>query len=678
MNLRTSCFNSAIFRSDVKRLWWVPALHTLSVFLLCLLPLYINHNEIIDLFSANSEQYINSALYQTSFVPYIILGILTVGLSVLLFSYLNSKSAVSTMHAVPVKRKTLYITHIVFGALALIIPILINGGILCFMRSNPNIAQVVSTSHIGVWICTQIAYALVGFAFSVLIGMFTGNCVAHLVFSYIFAILPLLVEVALKYIMYLNLYGYVMNDINMAVTKYLYFSIDKLMQPPLFFTYIAYALVFFLAGFLVYKIRNLENSSEVVAFPKLKPIFVYGVSICFGVAGYFYLAEILNIENLFLMLPFGLLGLIIANMLAKKAFTLKGILKPTAALVLSISLLFCLFHFDITGFEKRVPDAEKIESVSVTQRSPDDIYRYTSTANGRTVVPKDVYMPKMTKQQDIENVLRFHAHKIVEHTDSEYDPNLLYIHYNLKGGKTLTRRYAVNFDDDKDYLKPIMETEENKKDRFPILENTGNITSILVEDIRFAKPFNSYFIKKETDVETANRLIEALKADLEQVTYEEFIYGTATPTVITVNCEIPLVHEGTDIVVKDTEMQSVFNDTNTYYVRPSYKNTIALLTELGFYDTLPQAADYQSIEVQSTSTDDKLFVHETITDPAQIEEIYNYVTTAQPNLKFSLNSDSENSTVINLTFMSDTQENFSITWYKADADMPLSLKSLFK
>ena len=257
MNLRTSCFNSAVFRSDVKRLWWVPALHTLSIFLLCLLPFYIDYHEAIGLFGGASEQYINSALFQCSPVPYIILGILTVGISVLLFSYLNSKSAVATMHTVPVQRKTLYITHIVFGLIALIIPILINGGILVIMRSNPNIAQVISMSHIGAWIATQIAYAVVGFAFSALIGMFTGNSVAHLVFTYIFTVLPFLVEAGLKYIMYLNLYGYVMNDTNMAVTKYLYFSIGKLTEPTWFLLYMAYALVFFFIGYLIYKIRKI-------------------------------------------------------------------------------------------------------------------------------------------------------------------------------------------------------------------------------------------------------------------------------------------------------------------------------------------------------------------------------------------------------------------------------------
>ncbi len=685
MNLRTSCFNSAVFRSDAKRLWWVPALHTLAVFLMCLLPFYITYSDTDRLFTGINinEAYENSVLLSASPVPYLILAVLTVGLSVLLFSYLNSKSAVAAMHALPVKRKTLYITHIVFGLLALIIPILINGGILGFMRSNPNIAQAVSGGHIGTWIYTQIAYVCIGFAFSVLIGIFTGNSVAHFVFTYIFALLPLFVEYALKYIMNINLYGFVMDDSSLAVLNVLYFSVAKLTQPAPFFIYLGYALVFFVLGYLVYKIRNLENSSEVVAFPKLKPVFVFGVAICSGILGYFYLSELLNLDSLFLSLPFGLLGLIIANMLAKKSFTLKGILKPTAVLVIAISALFCLFHFDITGFEKRVPDIAKIESVSVTRHMP-EAQRFINATDGRRLGPKDVYVPNLTKQQDIENVLRFHSHKTIEHTEDGPNTDFLYINYQLKNGKTLLRRYIVDYDDDKDYLKPIMESAENKQERFPILQNAEeNVSSVVVEDIRLGKPFNSYFLEKTDDTEIANRLISALKADLQQVTYEEFISGTVMPTSITVNYELPLVFEGTNVLASDVEGPHTYSDSDIYYVRPSYKNTIALLTELGFYDTLPNAADYSSVDVwynseynRSTSAKPDL----TITDPVQIEEIYRYVTTTQPNLKRNILHDDVNDgsiVIVNLDFKSETHPEFTLTWSKDDAGMPAALKNLF-
>lgn len=669
MNLRTSCFNSAVFRSDVKRLWWVPALHTLSIFLLCLLPLYIDFNKSIGMFAGTDSQYINSVLLNYSPVPYLILAVLTVGLSALLFSYLNSKSAVATMHSVPVKRKTLYITHIIFGMVALILPILINGGILVLMRSNPQISQAVSMSHIGAWISTQIGYALVGFAFSVFIGMFTGNSVAHLVFTYIFAMLPFFVEMAFNYIMTLNLYGYVQSyQGSLIVRKFLYFSVDKLTEPMSFLIYIIYTLVLFAVGYLVYKIRNLEHNSEVVAFPKLKPLFVYGVSICFGIAGYFYLASVLNISNLFFAIPFGLLGLIIANMLTKKAFTLKGTVKPAAAFILSITALFLVFHFDITGFEKRVPDASTVESVSVTSR-PADAFKFRSSVNGRMVVPQTNYVPLLTEQDDIENVLRFHSYKTVERIEEPNDSSsYLYVNYSLKDGKTMLRRYPVDYDDDQEYIKPIMETPENLQYRFPILNSSTqkDIVSVSIEDVRLKNAFDMYYMEKATDTDIANRLIEALKADLAQTTYEAFIYENFMPTTIAIEYELPLVYEGTDTLV--TDQNTSYNDLHTYYIRPSYTNTIALLTELGFYDVLPKASDYQSIEVWYS---DNQAAGAVITDPAQIEEIYNYVTATQANLKPTSNS------VITLTFLSDTQQEFTVTRTQDDANMPPALQNLF-
>ena len=34
MSLKTSFFNKTLVKSDFKRLWWIPALHTLAIFML--------------------------------------------------------------------------------------------------------------------------------------------------------------------------------------------------------------------------------------------------------------------------------------------------------------------------------------------------------------------------------------------------------------------------------------------------------------------------------------------------------------------------------------------------------------------------------------------------------------------------------------------------------------------
>lgn len=666
MKRQTSCFNMAIFRSDIKRLWWVSALHTLTIFILGLLPLYITYHNKPNIMSYVAEHYIDSTLCDASSVPYVFLGIITVGLSALIFSYLNSKSAAGTMHAIPVKRKTLYITHSVFGILSLILPILINGIILVLMRTNSNIYAIVSINHIAAWIITQITYSIIGFAFSTLIGMFTGNSVAHIIFSYIFAVFPLFVEYAIEHILNLNLYGYALSGSDMFVQKYIYFGLDKLTDPIYLATYLVYAIIFFTIGYFIYKIRNLENTSEIIAFPKLKPVFIYGVAICFGVVGYFYFSYIMDIKNLFLILPLGILGLIIANMLTKKAFTFKGVLKHTIALTITVTAVFCLFHFDITGFEKRTPDLSSIKSVSVTANSHEQAYY--GMINGKKLVKKDQYFPVMTKMSDIENVLEFHEKKIKERT-SEKVNSVYYIRYNLNNGRTLTRRYEVNYDEDKEVFAPIMETKENLTYRFPVLnDSTENIVSVSITDQRLSKAFNLYYTEKDSDSEIANKLIDALRKDLLSVKYDEFIYGESTLTRIEINRKTPLLYEGTDIPVP-YEYMHITDEYETYYIRQSYKNTINLLTELGFYDVIPKAEDYNEIEVNMlTSKSGKI---KTITDPYEIAEIYKYVEYTQTNLKGDLPSDS----TLELEFKSDSATNFSTTRTISE-DSPQYIKSL--
>ncbi len=681
MNLQTSCFNSAIFRGNMKRLWWVSVLHFLGIFLLGLLPFYIDYHDRSGLFFA-TENYANSRLCSASILPYLILGVLTVGLSALLFSYLNSKSATATMHAVPVKRKTLYITNVVFGIVSLALPILAGGAVLLFMRTNPNLYQLVSLNHILLFMGTQFAYAMIGFSFAVFIGMLTASSVAHLILTYIFAILPLYFEATLKQLLNLNLYGFAVQTVEQFTSQYVYFGIDKLSTVSGFLTYLAYSVVLLVGGYFIYKARHLENTAEIVAFPRLKPIFIYGVAVCFGVAGYFYLAELMELSNLYLILPFGILGLVIANMLTKKAFTLKGALIPAVALVATVTAVFCLFHFDLTGFERRVPARAKIEGVSVTTQSPASV-NYGGVIDGRRMVPVNAYFPVMTKEADIENVLKFHRQKTMERTDD--GDRVLYVQYKLAGGKTMTRKYFADYEYDKSLLAPILEAEENRKARFPILRDEGEyVVSASVSDRRLPNGFNTYYAEKTEDKEVLARLLSALSADVAVVPYEEFVYEGATLTQIHLNYDIPMVWEGTDILVPQQVYEGGYSDSHTYAIRPSYKNTIAVLKELGFYDVLPTADAFSAVEVVRFDNERGREIAATIEEKSEIAAIYDYVVNSQSvmfydQLAYASGKEilyDEEDGSIRLKFVSATNA-FSVT-RDFSQDMPHVLKKFYE
>ncbi len=687
MKLRTSYYNSAIFKSNARRFWWVSALYTIAIFVSCVLPLYIdNHDREMFYQGMQTEMYRSSFLLGQSVFAYLFIAVFSVGLAVLLFSYLNSKSAVAEIHSVPVKRKTLFVTHALFGIASLIVPIVLNGIILLFMRSNPSVAHIMSIEHIVAWGYTQIAYSLVAFSFTILIQMFVANSVAGLIFPFIFAFLPYLAELATRGLMTVHLYGYsnYLNASGFLTSKFLYFGIERISNPLYTCLYIAYALVFLALAYLVYRKRGLENTQEVVAFPKLKNFFVYGVGICTGLCGYFYLMAIAEVTSLLWIIPFGALGLVIANMLTKKAFTIRGIFAPSLAFILSLVVLFAFLHFDITGFETKVPDSKKIKSASVTTCPLDQFGQGRMVAN-EAIVPQSVYIPYLTDKKDIENIVKYHKFKtessekdvakatLYNNTDS------IYINYTLENGKTLSRVYNANLIEEKDYLKPIMETDEYLEHKFPVLgEGEKYVSTLVVTDARLNGTFNAYYKDRSEDKEMMQKLLTALKKDLENVKYEEFAYNSPAPTAFEIEATIPYVYMGTDVLyVPDDDYKYALTEGFTYYIRPSYKNTIKVLEELGFYDVIPSSAYYKEVHITNTSYLYKEDSPEAqvITDPAIIDEIYNYVIVTPANL-YALRTYDEG-LEFSVNFKSESGANYSVTRTSKDEDLPQVLKELF-
>ncbi len=692
MKRPASFFNFAIFKSDLKRFWWVSILYSILIFVSSLLPFYIsNHNYVGRTVLAAERTFENSRILNYSIFPYFLLAIVAVGTAVLLFSYLNSKSAVAQIHSVPVKRETLFITHAVFGLLTLIVPVLINAAILLIMRTNPYIAQVVSVTHIAQWTHTQISYAIIGFSFAVFIGMFTANSVAHIVFTYIFALLPLAFELAIRGLMNLHLHGYYFYGAGItATTDFLYFGIDKLCTIKYPLIYLAYSIIFLVLSLVIYKLRDLENTAEVIAFPKLKPVFVYGVSLCMGVVGYFYLAGIADVKSMFFILPFGILGLVIANMIAKKAFTLKGCIKPAVALLISALAFVLLFEVDITGFEKRVPNVIDIESVSVTRRSIETITQ-TRNINGAQKIEKGAYIPNLYNADDIENVIKFHSFKTKDKEDSRDKIDPIYITYNLKNGKTMVRQYSVNLRTEQELLKPIMETAEYKMHILPVTSGkVENVNSVMIDDVRF-RNYRKYFGEKSEDKEIIDKICTALKKDIENAKYDEFAYGESTLTTIEIEERIPWYYEGTDILIPEDESYGIYTDHYSYCVRPSYENTIKVLSEIGLYDAIPVAESYNKASIivnDFTKNDDtkvmvtKVADKETeadfvIDNPDEVLKLYKYVTETTPN-RYDAHRDANGYGAFDITFSGPNVNSFTTSRTTHDEDLPEVLKELFE
>ncbi len=675
MSLKTSFFNKALVKSDFKRLWWIPAVHTLSLFLMCVFTFmerYFNSpttGAVIMRFERNCEL-VYSTLYRYMVPSFVLALIVPVVLAVFLFSYMQSGKSSTFAHSVPVSRGATFVSHAVSGLLMFLIPLAVNGAIFLVMRFDSGFANTFLISHLLECLSISALYSLVAFSLATAVAMICGNVVANFVFTYIFAFLPLAAEAFFKFFANTQLYGYVMNSAFWC-EKYLYLSPNDTLSANGVLLYAIMSALLLTAAYFLYRARNMENHSEVVAFPVLRPVFVFGVALCAGAVGFAYVNAIWSFENALTMLPFGIIGLIIATMLVKKSFRGLKLLKPVITYLLVIVAVFTIFNYDLTGYERRVPAADSIEYVTFELNGvnpTNDGWYYDQS--GKKYKHNEEFSPDLKNFEDIKNVCSLHTYLIGEELVSKSlaDPWLLTLNYKLKNGKTVPRQYAIDYTEYKAILEPVVTTETIRKTYFPILRNSDRTyTSLSVYDERISDAAAVMY----QDEAKINEFLEALKKDTKNAPYDEYAPRGRTYTRIEISYKAAATYEdGTP--VSDEE---ILEKSETYYIRPSYKNTWALIEKYNALAQLPEVSDIKKIGVEyygtygEVMTSSKMIQVEhwefpiVIENPEEIAEVYEYCKRGG-----SRNSD------MMVMFFLENGHNFSCDLLSTKADLPECLK----
>lgn len=589
MNLKTSFFNKSVIRSDLKRLWWVSATSLLTIFVSFTF-LFLNSAKQDWFASSNAKLFINSALYRYSTASFFFACTIPVALAVLLFSYLNSSKAVSCMHSLPIKRGTFFSSHILSGAILLTIPVILNIIIFAIFKADASIAKAFRFSHLLTWAGLYLLYSFLSFSVALIAVMLTGNNVAAIAFTYVFALLPMCMEYFIDFFLEKQIYGYSENTAK-YMSDFLYVFPSQMCTHPMnILKYAILICVFVAAAYLLYKNRNLENHSEIVAYPKLKPIFVYGVAVCFGAVGYMYINGMWNTRSIFALIPFGIVGIIGANMLVKKTVKIKGSVKPSLIFCAAIFILNSLFAFDFTGYERHIPKTDDIASAIFNNYVNMNTYSYR--INGKEV-EYTTELSAFTDSTDIENVKALHERCISDRRsyDERNNSFRFEIVYTLKNGKQITRSYWGNYDSDKDVLKPIIESMQIRENYFPILADDGRTLEYI--DVGYN---NGIQIMSFADKETLDKFKEALCYDTAHTSYDNFADRSNMAYEISIGFKIPSYYtDGTPVAQNDLPVHS-----ERYFVRNDYEKTKALLQSFGI-DISKNISDINSDTYETAS-----------------------------------------------------------------------------
>lgn len=471
MRSATSFFDKTLFRSQLKHTWPLWLGYTALWLFLVPVALFSELSAYQGSYSAAdaSSLLLNAGVRGGVFISFVF-GLFFAMLS---FSHLTQSRATNGFHALPMRRETIFLTAYLTGLFCQVSSILVT-----FLLG----AAVSAPLHLSFWSVTAAAMgsamleAVFFYSFAVLCMMMTGQILAAPVFYFVGNILVPGMEYLLRNFAGNFLYGYSGHiDVTLDFLSpplYMYLRVDiasietykddsyyvtaYALEHRSFMILAAYALaglVIALIALLLYRTRKSEMTGSTVAFPWATPIFKYGVAFCTDVAlgqflYYFLFGQYRSSGSdslpgtILCMAAAGLVGYFVAEMLIKKSFRVfRAGAKGAAIVSLALVLLGVAMSFDLTGYEKRVPNESEIESAfytfsgmtNVTTDDADTIRRLT--AAHRAIVKNRNEQARIADAWDADTLSR-----------SDYDdiePFSLRLTYYLKDGSQLSRSYSL-------------------------------------------------------------------------------------------------------------------------------------------------------------------------------------------------------------------------------------------
>ena len=463
-------FNTAVSGNILKRFW--PLWAAYLGFLFMSFPVYL-YGEIqrmlscgnISLTSAYLEHRIlENAADQARFGVFA-----AVVFAMFLFGYLCSSRGNTLMNMLPLRRESMFLTVYLTG----LIPSLVCQ-ILAALAAVPVCAgQGVSAQAFLHWLACSAMSFTAFYGFAVFCAMLTGNIIIIPAVYFVLNLAAVTFEGCLR-----ACFAYLVYGMGNTGMKYSWLSpiayvmeivrvegdwtqgISVIHGFGMLAVYCVCGLLFSLLALLLYRRRRMEAVSDFVAIPVLRPIFrvcmglgtaavfaAFLFSSFFGDIIYGSAAAILMAA---LMLAGAALGWIAAEMMIRRSLRVFPLpWKGLAAVCVVCVLTVLVAETDLTGYERRIPDPDQVESVSFlydTQLKEEANIRFLTDLHREIIVSKELYdgnqnrynrtaLPEIMPGGQTLN-------RYAEEEGSMFQI-WLPINYHLNNGRTIQRTYTI-------------------------------------------------------------------------------------------------------------------------------------------------------------------------------------------------------------------------------------------
>ncbi|MCT8977433.1 DUF6449 domain-containing protein [Clostridium sp. CX1] len=521
MKSKISFFNKGIILDDIRRFGWISAAYTMVlIFLLPLKIFMLCTNERIN--NVNNINMIKDLLYfRGGGLQGIFALIVPVLLAIFIFRYIQVKISVDMIHSLPIKRNTLYRSHIAFAVVSLVAPVIINALIIIILNKVLGLGQYYGAYDAIQWSRIMILFPLVSFFVAVFMGMVTGSSVLQGVLTYIFMFLPFGLTLLISETLKLFIYGFaynvneISNKLSPIVRIFDGFGNFDFNNKNLTLTevtlYILLCIILYFISQFVYNIRKLEAASNPIAFKSLQYVFKYGVTFCAMLVGGAYFQAVQNSDRwIFFGFFIGsLIGYFVAEVIVKKSLWVFKSIKGYGIYIVVMIIVSIGIRFDITGYENRIPALDNVESIYFSE--------YYNLYSDKYSI--DLY----SDEKNLQSIESFHK-KLIE--DKHKNKNLnrqstrsVVFQYRLNNGNKIQRSYNISYDDYVKYFKPIYESKEFKNMKYDVFSlDSADVEKITLRQIGDSGIGKGTVILKPEDIKEA---IEVLKQDINNETYEQ-------------------------------------------------------------------------------------------------------------------------------------------------------------
>lgn len=518
MKSKTSLFKKGLILSDLKRYWWVSVIFSLGLILTMPLAHYMQKYNI-NTDNSNIRYIKESIVNELNFdrgVSVLFPAVIPVIIAVLAYRYIQKGRQASLYHSLPITRAALFFNSLVSSLILYILPLLINVFVMGLLNSFSFLSDFYTMGLIFKWFGLSLFYGILFMSMTIFVGMFTGSSVAQMAFVYILNLLPLFFFETIRANLSSLLYGfatYSNTGFYRKLPMTMLFRNSTELTPQMVVGYIVLSVLLLVGGLIAFKLRRPETAGDIITFNPIRPVFIYGVTVCATLVGGAYFLGISRDSVSFAIFGYflcALIGYVVVQMITNKTFKVLNTYKGYLGYALILVIMLLGVKFDIFGYVNKVPAADEVANVYMGYNlhwwENKDSENYIGPSHDNTTLYKET--------ENIKNITELHK-MILENRSKEGFST--YIAYTLKNGKKIVRYYTLNTNLYASALGPIYESKEYKNGRFPILYQEA-------DDIKYIQ-VHDYVNNKQpiviSDKEKLKSFITEIRKDINSFNYEQ-------------------------------------------------------------------------------------------------------------------------------------------------------------